>query len=337
MWVIALYIFLIFEIRWNWLCEALSSNGGWDWKVHFVEVYRDWLQILGAISHDYDPRLMPYGDDGSCGSRWSRNALIPHTHFLLSTSLSAWLQCNFLSFSGSALFSEIYFTHQLIHKLTHTHRHTELRVSYSPPVSVVPPPPLFSRLPAFSLSLAVHWLLRIDSSASWLCIMCLSSPHVSRRICQISSYDLSCTCLNSTLWSRNMKGSLQRAASLTSDELVSFSSASVLEFQMYIPSVQIESLAFARGSVIFYCLPSLLTWNWCFDCTEKGVKGTESESGRRGISCSCCWTQWEWIMPIVFLIQTDSDWPGLACSQHGKCQPFAILGLNAFTLTARSL
>lgn len=94
---------------------------------------------------------------------------------------------------------------------------------------------------------AVHWLLRIDSSASWLCIMRLSSPHVSRRICQLSSYDLSCTCLNSTLWSRNMKGSLQRAASLTSDELVSFSSASVLEFQMYIPSVQIESLALLVG------------------------------------------------------------------------------------------
>lgn len=214
--------------------------------------------------------------------------------------------------------SAIFFLFQAVHcfqkyilptsSFTNSHRHTQLRVSYSPPVSVVPPPPLFSRLPAFSLSLAVHWLLRIDSSASWLCIMCLSSPHVSRRICQISSYDLSCTCLNSTLWSRNMKGSLQRAASLTSDELVSFSSASVLEFQMYIPSVQIESLAFARGSAIFYCLPSLLNWNWCFDCTERGMKGTESESGRRGISCSCCWTQWEWIMTIVFLFRlTQTD------------------------------
>lgn len=59
-------------------------------------------------------------------------------------------------------------------------------------------------LPIFSVCLAVHMLfVCIDSSASWLCIMCLPAPHVSCRICQLSSYDLSCTRLQHALVKRH--------------------------------------------------------------------------------------------------------------------------------------
>lgn len=62
----------------------------------------------------------------------------------------------------------------------------------------------FPCLPVFSVCLAVHMLfVCIDSSASWLCIMCLPAPHVSCRICQLSSYDLSCTCLQHALVKRH--------------------------------------------------------------------------------------------------------------------------------------
>lgn len=62
----------------------------------------------------------------------------------------------------------------------------------------------FACLPIFPICLAVHMLfVCIDSSASWLCIMCLPAPHVSCRICQLSSYDLSCTRLQHALVKRH--------------------------------------------------------------------------------------------------------------------------------------
>lgn len=140
--------------------------------------------------------------------------LIPSTHFLLST--------NFLLPSASLTVSRNTLPASVCLIFTY---------SFCLCCSV--------HLPIFSLCLAVHMLfVRIDSSASWLCIMCLSAPHVSCRICQFSSYDLSCTCLNQRALVKKHERNPAAPASLTPP----FSSASVLEFGMYSFSVQNESL-----------------------------------------------------------------------------------------------
>lgn len=132
--------------------------------------------------------------------------------------------------------------------------------------------------------------------------------------------------LTRTLWSRNMKESLQQAASLTPEELPSFSSASRLEFEIYTPLIQVEISGVGSCEGNFNFLPSVLNWNGCIDRAEKGTKGRGSEFGWRGFSRSYCGTPWELIMPIVF----DSDWLLRRifdrCGTHGKHLPFAVLG-----------
>lgn len=158
------------------------------WKAYHltwteIRIYTFWrvrLQILGAVWLENDPDLM-CGDEDSHGISQSRNALIPYTHFQLSTLLSIWLQCtNFLYLSVSTLLSEIFFIHQLIHK--------HLLVLYPPTVYVLPRSVLFCLSPYFphlsccTHAVCVYWFLSIlalyNVPPSPTCLL----PHLSALI-----------------------------------------------------------------------------------------------------------------------------------------------------------
>lgn len=108
------------------------------------------------------------------------HALIPFTHFQLSTLLSIWLQCNnFLYLSVSTLLWEIFFIHQFIQHLL---------VLYPPTVYVLPRSllfclsPYFLRLSCCTHAVCVYWFLSIlalyNVPHSPTCLL----PHLSALI-----------------------------------------------------------------------------------------------------------------------------------------------------------